>query len=130
MRFDVLIVGGGHGGAQVAIMLRQLGFDGTIAIFSDDMQPPYERPHLSKGYLSGEKTFDRILIRPQVFWDEQRIELLLGRRVVAVDPSEHSVVLQDGEFLFYGSLIWAAGGRPRALPCMADNLPAIHSVRS
>jgi 3-phenylpropionate/trans-cinnamate dioxygenase ferredoxin reductase component len=130
MHFDVLIVGGGHGGAQVAIMLRQLGFGGSIAILSDEADPPYERPPLSKEYLSGEKTFDRILIRPRAFWGERCIKLLLLRRVVAVHPLDHSVVLQDGERLFFGRLIWAAGGEPRRLPGMANSHSHVHSVRT
>ena len=130
MRYDVLIVGGGHGGAQAAVMLRQLGFGGTVAVLNDERHPPYERPPLSKDYFAGAKAFERILIRPPGFWDEQRIELLLGRRVTTVLPAEHVVVLRNGERFSYGSLVWAAGGRPRPLPCMAEAHPNVHSVRS
>ena len=63
-RYDVLIVGGGHGGAQAAIALRQLGFAGSVAIVGAEPHPPYERPPLSKDYLAGEKEFERLLIRP------------------------------------------------------------------
>ena len=67
-RFEVLIVGGGHGGAQVAIALRQLGFAGSIAMIGEEPELPYERPPLSKDYLSGGKPFARMLIRPAAFW--------------------------------------------------------------
>ena len=66
-RFDVIIVGGGHGGAQAAIQLRRLGFGGSIAIVSAEPDLPYERPPLSKEYLAGEKPFERMLIRSDSF---------------------------------------------------------------
>ena len=62
--FDVLIVGAGHAGAQAAIVLRQLKFEGSVGMIGDEPEPPYERPPLSKEYMAGEKTFDRIMIRP------------------------------------------------------------------
>jgi 3-phenylpropionate/trans-cinnamate dioxygenase ferredoxin reductase subunit len=109
-RYDVLIVGGGHGGAQAAIALRQHGFAGSVAIVGAEPDPPYERPPLSKDYLAGEKDFGRLLIRPLAFWAEREVALLLGREVVAVDAEAKTVSLRDGAMLHYGSLVWAAGG--------------------
>jgi 3-phenylpropionate/trans-cinnamate dioxygenase ferredoxin reductase subunit len=63
-RYDVVIVGAGHGGAQVAASLRQAKFAGSIALVGDETSLPYERPPLSKDYLSGEKALERILLRP------------------------------------------------------------------
>ena len=74
-RYDVLIVGGGHAGAAAAIALRQEKFAGTIAIVSAEPELPYERPPLSKEYLAGEKSFERLLIRPASFWAERGIDL-------------------------------------------------------
>ena len=62
--YDVLIVGGGHAGAQAAIALRQAGHAGTLAIVNAEPELPYERPPLSKDYLAGDKPFERLLIRP------------------------------------------------------------------
>src|SRR4051794_10242689 len=104
--YDVLIVGGGHGGAAAAPALRQKGFEGSVAIVTDEPSPPYERPPLSKEYLAQEKGFERILIRPQAYWPDREIALLLGERVVAVDPALRQVELRSGEKLGYGSLIW------------------------
>ena len=90
--FDTLIVGGGHAGASAAASLRQLGYEGSVAILGAEPEAPYERPPLSKDYLSGEKAFDRLLIRPEAFWAERKIELLLGRtaeRGGAVGASGH-----------------------------------------
>jgi 3-phenylpropionate/trans-cinnamate dioxygenase ferredoxin reductase subunit len=128
--FDVLIAGAGHGGAQAASALRQQKFGGTIGIVGEEPELPYERPPLSKEYFSGEKSFDRILIRPAAFWDERNITMLLGRRVNAVDAVAHTVALSDGSTLGYGSLVWAAGGEPRTLNCTGADLARVHSVRS
>ena len=110
---DVLIVGAGHGGAQAAIALRQRGFAGTIAIVGDEPELPYERPPLSKDFLAGGKSFERLLIRPESFWAERNVIMLLGRRVERIDPEARRAILGSGEALGYGTLIWAAGGRPR-----------------
>lgn len=129
-RYDVLIVGAGHGGAQAALMLRQQKFAGTVALLGDEPEPPYERPPLSKEYLSGEKTFERILIRPAAFWGERKIDLLLSHRVVSIDPQAHSVTLADGTTLGYGTMIWATGGSPHRLSCAGHDLAGVHGVRT
>ncbi len=129
-RYDVLIVGAGHGGAQAAIALRQAKFAGSIAIVGDEPELPYERPPLSKEYLAGEKGFDRILIRQPAFWEEREIAMLRGRRVASIDPAGHSVTTEDGATIGYGSLIWAAGGTARLLPCGGHHLTGVHTVRT
>jgi 3-phenylpropionate/trans-cinnamate dioxygenase ferredoxin reductase subunit len=128
--YDVVIVGAGHAGAQAAIALRQRKFAGTIAIIGDEPDPPYERPPLSKEYLAREKPFERILIRPEHFWAEREIVMLLGRRVVAVDARARRLSLADGETVDYGTLIWATGGSPRRLSCEGHDLAGIHAIRT
>jgi 3-phenylpropionate/trans-cinnamate dioxygenase ferredoxin reductase component len=130
MRFDVLIVGAGHGGAQVAVALRTQKFEGTIAIVGDEPELPYERPPLSKEYFAGEKEFERIQIRPAKYWDEREVTMLLNTRVVAVDPAAHSVTTDGGEVIEYGKLVWATGGAPRMLPIPGGDLPGVQGVRT
>ena len=130
VRYNVLIVGTGHGGAQAAIALRQRGFTGTIGMAGEEPEIPYERPPLSKDYLAGNKEFDRILIRPATFWAERNVAMLTGQRIIAVDPVAHVVTSQDGERLGYDSLIWAAGGHARRLSCQGHDLTGVHTVRS
>lgn len=129
-RHDVVIVGGGHGGAQAAIALRQGGFTGSIALVSAEPELPYERPPLSKDYLAGDKPFDRLLLRPAAFWAERQVEMLLGRTVVAVDPVACALTLEGGAQLGYGKLIWATGGAPRRLSCAGHDLAGVHAVRT
>jgi 3-phenylpropionate/trans-cinnamate dioxygenase ferredoxin reductase subunit len=130
VEYDVLIVGAGHGGAQAAIALRQNKFEGTIALLGDEPEPPYERPPLSKEYFSGDKSFDRILIRPATFWGEHGVDLLLEHRVASVDPFAHQVTLSNGSSVRYGKLIWATGGTPRKLACAGHDLEGVHGVRT
>jgi 3-phenylpropionate/trans-cinnamate dioxygenase ferredoxin reductase component len=128
--FDVVIVGSGHAGAQAAISLRKCEFQGSIAIVSEESDPPYERPPLSKDYLAAEKAFERILIRPKEFWVDRRVDLLLGRRVVSLDPEAKRLECDGGATLSYGSLIWAGGGKPRQLSCEGHDLAGVHSLRT
>jgi len=128
--YDILIIGAGHAGAQAAIALRQNKFEGSIAIIGDEPEIPYERPPLSKDYLSGEKPFERILIRPASFWPERDIAMRTGRRVVSVDPEAHSVTTDGDDTIGYGALIWAAGGSPRSLICSGHDLAGVHAVRT
>ena len=129
MRYDVAIVGSGHGGAQAAIALRQLGFAGSIALVGKEVDPPYERPPLSKEYLTGEKPLERMLIRPLAFWKERGIELLPGREVVGVGPAERALDCAGGGRIGYGKLVWAAGGRPQRLRCAGGDLAGVHTIR-
>jgi 3-phenylpropionate/trans-cinnamate dioxygenase ferredoxin reductase subunit len=129
-RHDVVIVGAGHGGAQVAIALRQRQFAGTVAMIGDEPHWPYERPPLTKEYLHGARAFERMLLRPETFWHKWAIAVRLGSPVVEVDPIERVVTLAGGESVHYGTLVWAAGGRPRTLTCPGAHLQGIHTLRS
>lgn len=126
---DVIIVGSGHGGAQAAIALRQLGYSGSVAIVTEETDLPYERPPLSKEYLADEKPFERMLIRPPEFWAARAVELRLGSRVRAVQPDARTLELADGESLSYGDLVWAAGGYPYRLRCEGADLAGVHVIR-
>lgn len=77
---------------------------------------PYERPPLSKEYFSGDKTAERLRIRPPAFWEEREISLILNTRIEAIDPVSHRVTTRDCHQLTYGRLVWAAGGSPKRLP--------------
>jgi 3-phenylpropionate/trans-cinnamate dioxygenase ferredoxin reductase subunit len=80
--------------------------------------------------MAGEKRFEHILIRPESFWNERQVDLLLGRRVLQVEPHSHRVVLADGRTLSYGRLIWATGGAARTLTCSGAEVQGVHSIRT
>lgn len=128
--FDCIIVGAGHGGAQAAHALRQHGFGGSIALIGDEPDLPYDRPSLSKDYLSGEKTIDRLLLRPAEYWEQQGVTRLPGRRVTGVDAARQELTCADGARFGFSSLIWAAGGGPRRLTCPGHDHPSVHYLRN
>ena len=129
-RYEVAIVGAGHGGAQAAIALRQMKFEGAVALIGREPDLPYERPPLSKDYLAGEKEPERLLIRPAAFWAERGVDVLTGREVIEVDAEAQELLCADGERIAYGKLIWAAGGTPRRLACPGADLRGIHVIRT
>ena len=128
--YDVLIVGGGHAGAQAAIALRQAKFPGSIGIVGEEPDLPYERPPLSKDYFAGAKSFERLLIRPTAFWSERNVAMLMGKRVTNVFHEARTIDLEDGSSLEYGELIWATGGAPRRLACSGHDVVGVHTVRT
>ncbi|MGB7408990.1 MAG: FAD-dependent oxidoreductase [Pontixanthobacter sp.] len=127
---DVIIVGAGHAGAQAAIALRQNGHEEAITMIGRERDYPYERPPLSKDYLAGEKPFERIHIRPPLFWADKDVTMKLGNAVVQIDPIRRTVLLNDDSTLSYRKLIWATGGDARRLSCPGADLAGIHSVRN
>ncbi len=126
----MIIVGTGHAGAQAAVALRQQGFTGSILMIGEELHLPYERPPLSKEYFSGEKTFERILLRPEQFWQDKKIDLKLGQRVIQIDAQSHRILTQQNYEYHYDKLIWATGGKPRRLSCEGAALEGIHYIRN
>lgn len=126
----MVIVGAGHGGAQAAVVVRQQGFAGSVAMIGRENEPPYERPPLSKEYLARDKPFERLYIRLPTFWGERGVEMMLGCEVVSLDPIAHTITTDNGETIGYRDLIWATGGEPRKLDCPGAHLSGIHAVRT
>ena len=112
---SIVIVGGGAAGVAAAEMVRRQKYDGPLTLINADADPPVDRPNLSKDFLAGEAQDDWIPLWPNDFYVEQRIELVLGRRVVSIDPARRTVHLDDGSHRPYGSLLLATGADPARL---------------
>ena len=125
-----IIAGAGHAGGQSAISLRQAGYEGRIIVCGAEPVPPYQRPPLSKKYLSGELALERVFLRPESFWSKNDIELRLGNAVREIDPEHRTAVLEDGESLAFTDLVMATGSRPRRLHAPGANLGNIFYLRS
>jgi len=125
----ILIIGGGQAGAQAIDTLRREGFAGRLILIGDEPELPYQRPPLSKKYLSGEMAADRLVFRHRAFYDEHRVELMLGRRAVRIDTAARQVELADGEMVAYDRLFLCLGAESRRLPCPGVTLPGVHYLR-
>ena len=126
----VVVIGAGQAGCELGFSLRQQGFAGRIVLVGDEPSLPYRRPPLSKAFLAGEVEAASLLIRSAESYAKQNIECLMGRRVIATDRTARSVQLDDGAALAYTHLVFATGGRPRALPLPGGDAPNVHSIRS
>ncbi len=111
----VLIVGAGHAGGSAAAVLRQYGFEGEIVLAGAEPVAPYQRPPLSKAWLKGEAGEEELLLRPESFYAEQRIDLRRGVRATAIDRAAKTVAFDDGAVETYDRLILALGARARRL---------------
>jgi NADPH-dependent 2,4-dienoyl-CoA reductase/sulfur reductase-like enzyme/nitrite reductase/ring-hydroxylating ferredoxin subunit len=127
---SIVIVGGGAAGVAAAEMLRRHGYDGPVTLISADADPPVDRPNLSKDFLAGEAQDDWIPLWPDDFYEGQRIELVLGRRVVSIDPARRVVRLDDGSDRAYGSLLLATGADPVRLTIPGAEDEQVRYLRS
>ncbi len=125
-----IIVGAGLAGAKAAETLRAEGFDGRLLLIGEEDARPYERPPLSKEYLRGEAGREKVYVHSADFYADHGIELRLGRRVEALDPSSGEVVLDDGERLSYDRLLLTTGARPRRLDIPGGELEGALYLRS
>jgi 3-phenylpropionate/trans-cinnamate dioxygenase ferredoxin reductase subunit len=130
MREDALIIGAGQAAAQLAASLRHSGFDKPISIIGDEPYPPYQRPPLSKKFLSENGSPESLFLRPVRFWQDQEVVLHLGSGAAQVDLRQRRVSLRDGRELGFGVLVFATGTRARTLPLPGIGLPSVFSLRN
>src|SRR5919206_2581345 len=111
---DHLIIGGGLAGVSAAEALRAVGARGSVAILSGEIDPPHDRPPLSKEFLRDERSRDQVLLRPLEFYQSKRIGLVLGRPALALKPETREVMLADAETVGYQRILLPTGARPPA----------------
>jgi 3-phenylpropionate/trans-cinnamate dioxygenase ferredoxin reductase subunit len=129
MSEDVVIIGAGQAAAQLAASLRQGGFAGPISMIGDEPYLPYQRPPLSKKFLSERGTPDSLLLRAASFWHEHDVRLVLGTAAGKVDLRQHRLSLRDGREIDYRTLVFATGTRARTLPLPGIDLANVFSLR-
>lgn len=126
----IVIVGAGHAAGQAAASLRQEGYEDEIVLIGDEPYVPYQRPPLSKAYLSGEQGIERVYLRPEKFYADKNVTLKTSTTVTAIDTSARTVTTDAGETIAYDKLLIATGGRPRKLSIPGSDLPGIHYLRT
>lgn len=126
----IVVVGGGQAGASLVAKLRTLGHDGNITLISEEPVPPYQRPPLSKAYLLGDMSAERLYLRPAEFYTDQQIDLRLNTRVVDIDTDAKTVTTPT-ETIPYDQLALCTGSSPRLLPAsIGGTLEGVFAVRT
>ena len=127
----IIVIGAGQAGASLVAKLRALGYDGTLTLIGEEPVIPYQRPPLSKKYMLGEMDLERLYLRPEHFYADQNIDLILDTRVAAIDPAAKQVRLADGRVLDYDKLALTTGSIPRRLPAaIGGDLDGVYTVRT
>lgn len=132
MTRHVVIVGAGHGGVSLCAALRTLDFAGTITLLSDEGDLPYHRPPLSKAFLTNQtpEADNKLLLEPQRFYDDKRIDLRLNTRVNTLDTKAQTLQLEDSSVVPYDVLVLATGARARTLALPGSELDGILVLRT
>ncbi|MFB7254273.1 MULTISPECIES: NAD(P)/FAD-dependent oxidoreductase [Streptomyces] len=124
-----VIVGAGLAGAKAAETLRSEGFTGRVILIGDERDHPYERPPLSKGYLTGKDDRESVFVHEPSWYAAADVELHLGQPAVHLDRDAKKVVLGDGTVLYYDKLLLATGAEPRRLDIPGTGLAGVHHLR-
>ena len=125
-----LLIGGGLAAANCARWLREEGADGDILLVGREPDPPYNRPPLSKGYMQRKETREEALFRPDDWWDEQQIELLIRTTVTALDLGRRTASLSSGDEVRFDRALVATGADVRRLQVEGRGVDGIHYLRT
>ena len=110
-----IVIGAGQAGAEVVSKLRDQGHEDRVVLIGKENYLPYQRPPLSKKYMAGEMTLERLFLRPKEFYTDKNVELHIGKSALRIDPDQQTVEFSNGN-LNYDHLVLATGSRPRELP--------------
>ncbi len=125
----VVIVGGGQAGLEAAATLRTEGYEGTVTLICEEPHAPYQRPPLSKEFLTGKQEIERVFLRTLAYYEKQRIDLVLDERATEINAGAKLVHLSGGGSMPYAQLILAVGARNRPLPAPgAENVLYLRSL--
>jgi 3-phenylpropionate/trans-cinnamate dioxygenase ferredoxin reductase component len=127
---DYLLIGGGLAAGNCARWLREGGADGSILLVGREPDPPYNRPELSKKYMTGQEPRADVLFRPDEWWDEQNIDLMTRTSVTGLDVNERVATLQSGDEVRFGQALIATGANVRRLRVEGSHLDGIHYLRT
>ena len=130
MSETIIIIGAGQAAAQAVQSLRAEGFSGAVRLIGDEPYAPYQRPPLSKKFLAGEIEYDRLLLKPENFYSDAKVETLWGIRVTEIDRKTRRVLTSDGQSFDYTKLLIATGTRVREINVPGFDLEGVHYLRS
>jgi 3-phenylpropionate/trans-cinnamate dioxygenase ferredoxin reductase subunit len=126
----VVIAGSGQAGYQTAASLRTEGYSEPIVLIGEEPHPPYQRPPLSKAFVMGKQDQARLLLRPEAYYHDHRIEFFPGEKVVAIERTTRKISLKSGRQLSYSKLVLALGARNRRLAIPGGELEGVCYLRT
>lgn len=126
---SVVVVGGGIAGVSMCDALRAGGYDGSLTLV-DAGERPYDRPPLSKEFLTGAKTVDDLALKPDTWYDDHQVQLLAKTEAVGLLPSESAVQLTGGSLIRADRVVLATGGRPALPPLVGVDHDKVHTLRT
>jgi 3-phenylpropionate/trans-cinnamate dioxygenase ferredoxin reductase subunit len=129
-KVDYLLIGGGLASANCARWLREEGADGDVLLVGRELDPPYNRPDCSKGYLRGEESREQPLFRPNEWWGEQQIELLTRTSITGLDLDARTAKLSTKDEIAFDKALIATGANVRRLNVDGCELEQIHYLRT
>jgi len=125
----VVIAGAGHAAGQLVASLKQQKFAGQIVLVGDEPYLPYQRPPLSKKFLSGDMPAERLYVKPASFYEDPQVELRLETRISEIDRDHRTLKTNNGD-IAYDKLILALGSRVRRLDIEGADLDGVHYLRN
>ncbi|MFH0748823.1 MAG: FAD-dependent oxidoreductase [Candidatus Bathyarchaeota archaeon] len=125
----IVIVGSGLAGIIAAMMIRQLGSQSPVAIYSDEKYFYYPRPKLYD-VLSGEIPPEKIIAFPEQWYEKRNIQLYVNKKVLKIDATNRAVVLEDGSKVTYEKLLLTNGAHPFVPPIQGIEKTGVFSLRS
>lgn len=125
-----VIIGAGAAGYAAAQTLREEGFRGNVVMITREDRAPYDRPNLSKDYLHGHAEPEWMPLRPEEFFREHDIQLVLNKEVTRVDARTKTITFEGGETMDYDALLVATGGAPVRLNIPGSDLKNVCVLRS
>jgi NADPH-dependent 2,4-dienoyl-CoA reductase/sulfur reductase-like enzyme/nitrite reductase/ring-hydroxylating ferredoxin subunit len=125
-----LIIGAGAAGNAAAETLRREGFGGRVVMVTAEADGPYDRPELTKGFITGKTKPEWMPLRGPKFYANQKIEVLTGRRVTGLDTRKKVALFASGETLAFDRALLATGGTPRKLAIPGADADCCFSLRS
>ncbi|MEL7185623.1 MAG: FAD-dependent oxidoreductase [Pseudomonadota bacterium] len=126
----IVIVGAGHAAGQLVASLKQKKHAGEIVVIGEEPYLPYQRPPLSKKFLAGELPAERLIFKPESFYDDDNIEIRLSTRITSIDRRGKVLLSEAGEAIHYDKLVLAIGSRVRTIPIDGTDLSGVHYLRT
>ena len=126
---EIVVIGSGQAAIQTVMSLKRNEFTGSIKVIGEEDHLPYQRPPLSKDFLLEEYKPERVSLKKKEFYEENGVDLILGKRAESIDTILKEITLSDENKIRYNQLIIATGSRVRKLNVPGSDKKGIYYLR-